>query len=183
MLEDWFRAREPVSGRRRSDRGRRSLLSPPRILDGLFDFARAVLVIGGTAFGGSALAVRCFAAKGTAQIFPPGVAWVAEKENPAMPASGQARSQARLAFQNRSQEQIILTHKTCRRVRPVPARNESKMPCDLNCKKPKLSLKMLTLLVQRFIKTSTDTAGLGRVSGWLEKPTAPHLPYLTATWN
>jgi hypothetical protein len=100
MLEDWFGARERVSGRWRSDRTLRNLLSPPRILEGLFDFAWAVPVIGDTALDGTTLAMRFFAAKGTAQILAPGIARVREKENPAMPASGQARSQLRLAFQD-----------------------------------------------------------------------------------
>jgi hypothetical protein len=61
-----------------------------------------------------------------------------------MPASGQARSQVRLAFKDRSKEPIILTHQTCRRAFPIPPGNILKMLCDLYCKKPKLSLKMLT---------------------------------------
>src|SRR5690349_24944755 len=52
----------------------------------------------------------------------------------------------RPVLKNGSQQQIILQHQLRHRSGPIPAVSELKMPRDLCCKKPKLSLKMLTLL-------------------------------------
>jgi len=117
------------------------LVLPAFILAPLF-----ALVIGGAAPNGLSTPVLPPAAKGTAKTFAPGVAGMREKENPAMPASGQARSQVRVAFENGSKLQVILPRQSGRRTFPIPTRGELKMLCDLYCKKPKLSLKMLTLL-------------------------------------
>jgi len=104
------------------------------------------LVIRGAAPNGLSTPVLLFATKGTAKILAPGIAGMRDKENPAMPASGQASSQVRVAFENGSKLQVILPRQSGCRAFPIPTRGELKMLCDLYCKKPKLSLKMLTLL-------------------------------------
>lgn len=116
------------------------LVLPAFILAPLF-----ALVIGGAAPNGLSTPVLLFAAKGTAKILAPGVAGMRDKENPAMPASGQARSQVRPAFENGSKLQVIFARQSGRRAFPIPTRCKLKMLCDLYCKKPKLSLKMPTL--------------------------------------
>jgi hypothetical protein len=74
-----------------------------------------------------------------------GIARMGEEENTAMPAPAQAGSQVRLGASNRSQEQIILRHQGGYRTAAIPARPKLKMLSNPYCKKPKLSLKMLTL--------------------------------------
>ena len=87
-------------------------------------------------------AVSFPAAEWTPQILAPRVARVGDKINPAMPTSGQARSQVRPGLQNRSQEQVILQHQPRHRSFPIPAGAKLELRCDLYCKKPKLSLRM-----------------------------------------
>jgi hypothetical protein len=84
------------------------------------------------------------AAKRTPQVTPAGVAGMGEEENAARPAPAQAGSQAGPGSQNRSQQQIILQHQGGRRAPAIPVRPELKMLLDPDCKKPKLSLRMLT---------------------------------------
>jgi len=86
-----------------------------------------------------------FAAEGATQIFASAIARVGEEKNPAMPAPAQVGSQMRLGFKNRSQQLIILKHQTCYRALPIPAGIKLKTLRDPCCKKPKLSLKMLTI--------------------------------------
>jgi hypothetical protein len=117
------------------------LVLPPFILAALF-----ALVIGGAPPNGLSTPVLLFAAKGTAKILAPGVAGMREKENPAMPAPGQARSQVRPAFEYGSKLQVILPRQSADRAFPIPTRCELKMLCDLYFKKLKLSLKMLRSL-------------------------------------
>jgi hypothetical protein len=113
------------------------------VLDGLLDPASLPTVILDTPLRGLSFAVGFLAAKGTAQILPTGVAGMGEKENPAMPAPLQAPSQKGLGPQNRPQEPIILQHQGGHRTAAIPVRPKLKMLLDPDCKKPKLSLKML----------------------------------------
>jgi len=71
----------------------------------------------------------------SAHVFAPGVARIGEKENPAMPASGQASSQVGLGFQDRSQKQIILQHQRTDPFPTVPVLAKLKMLLDPACKK------------------------------------------------
>jgi hypothetical protein len=141
MFDDWFGTRQWIGGWRRWDRQ-----AAFGVLNGLLDFAFGLPVIGHTPLGGTLLAMSFLAAERTPQIFPPGVARITEKEDPAMPASSQASSQVRAGFYNRSQQQVLLKHQTRHRMIPIPAAGKVKMLCDLYCKKPKLPLRMLTLL-------------------------------------
>jgi hypothetical protein len=87
------------------------------------------------------------AAEQTAQVMAPGVAGVSEEKDPAMPATTQAFAQVRLGPQDRSQEHVILQNQRPDVLLPVPSRPELKELRDRYCKKPKLSLRMLTLLL------------------------------------
>ena len=66
------------------------------------------------------------AAERTAQIIAPGVAWVGEKQDLAMPASGQAFSQLGLFLENGSNDPVILRSDTADLFLSVPVRNELK---------------------------------------------------------
>jgi hypothetical protein len=100
-------------------------------------------VIGHTASDRLPAAVGLTATKRTSKVFAtdiahilaPRIARIGEKEDPAMPASRQASSQVGLAFQNRSQQQIILQHQTANPLAPIPVRAKLKMLLDLCCKK------------------------------------------------
>ena len=122
------------------------------------------------------------AAERTPQIIPPGVARITEKEDPAMPASSQALSQVRAGFKNGSQQPVILKHQTRHRVIPIPTAGKVKMLCDLYCKKPKLSLRMLTLLkttpsyrIGPHGSRKQDGDFFCSRSPWKEKPALPAL--------
>ena len=104
-----------------------------------------VAVVGDTPLRGLLLAMGLPAAKGTTQVVATGIARMGEEEYTAMPAPAQAGSQVRLGASNRSQEQIILRHQGGYRAPAIPARPKLKMLSNPCCKKPKLSLKMLTL--------------------------------------
>jgi hypothetical protein len=64
-----------------------------------------------------------------------------------VPAPFQAGAQTGLGSHHRSQQKIILQHQGGRRAPVIPVRPELKMLRDLDCKKPKLSLIMLTPLL------------------------------------
>ena len=85
------------------------------------------------------------ATEGTAQVVPTGIARVGEEENTAVPAPGQALAQMRLGVQDRSQQHIILQHQGGYRALAVPVLPELKALRDPDCKRPKLSLRMLML--------------------------------------
>ena len=94
---------------------------------------------------GLLLAVGLPAAEGATQLVPVvGVAWMSQKENPAMPAPAQAGSQPRLGPQNGTQEQIILQNQGDYATVAIPVRPKLKMLRNPDCKKPKLWLRMLT---------------------------------------
>ena len=104
-----------------------------------------VAIVGDTPLRGLLLAMGLPAAKGTTQVVPAGIARMGEEENTAMPAPAQAGTQVRLGASNRSQEQIILRHQGGYRTPAIPTRPKLKMLSNPYCKKPKLSLKILTL--------------------------------------
>ena len=106
-------------------------------------FALRVAVIGRAALRGSLLAVGFPAAEGATHIMAPGIARVGEEENAAMPAPGQAGTQIRLGSQNGSQQPVILQDQRGHRILAIPIGLELKMLGDLDCKKPKLPLRML----------------------------------------
>jgi hypothetical protein len=60
-----------------------------------------------------------------------------------MPASGQASSQVRLGSENRSQEDIILQDQSGNLLPAIPLGTKLEILPDPDCKKPKLSLRIL----------------------------------------
>lgn len=113
------------------------------VLDGLLDLARVVTVILDTPPCGLPFAVGLFATKGTTQVFPTSIPRMGEEKDPTMPAAAQALSQEGFGSQNRSQEDIILQNQSANLIPSIPLRLELEEPRDPNCKKPKLSLRML----------------------------------------
>jgi hypothetical protein len=93
------------------------------------------------------------AAKGAAQIAAPdpthirtaGIARIGEKEDAAVPAAGQAPSQVRPAAQHRSHELVVLQDQQPDFRPAIPVPRKLKVLRDLDCKKPKVSLRTLTL--------------------------------------
>ena len=128
----------PVAGRLRG-----AILAGPTLVEfALPLLTRRVAVIGGAALRRRLLAVGLPAAEGAAQIAPPGIPWMGQKENATVPAPGQALAQMRLGPQYRPQEHVILQYQRGYRAPAVPVRPELKMLRDPDCKRPKLSLKM-----------------------------------------
>jgi hypothetical protein len=80
-----------------------------------------------------------------ASSLAPDVARRHEKKDPAMPAPGQAWSQLRSGPQHRSQQRVVLKDQPRDYAGPIPIGLEPKMLLDLDCKKPKHSLRMLLL--------------------------------------
>jgi hypothetical protein len=117
----------------------------PSLVEGtLLGLAPGIPVILNAPKRGLLLAMGLPTTKGTAQVVAAaGVAWMSQEKNAAMPAPGQAGSQAGLGSQNRSQQQIILQHQGGCRAPVIPVRPELKLLLDPDCKKPKLSLRML----------------------------------------
>ena len=113
------------------------------ILDPFLEPALFASVILDTAPVGALLAVGLPAPKGTTQVFATGIARMSEKENSAMPASAQASSQVSFGSQNRSQHIIVFQHEGSHLAASIPTGSELKMFGDLDCKKPKLSLRVL----------------------------------------
>jgi hypothetical protein len=96
---------------------------------------------------GLLFAVGLSAAKGAGKIVAPSIAASGEKENPAMPASRQAQSPRNLGSENGSQEQIKRQDPPPDPTGPIPPAPGAKLLLNLNCKKAKLSLKMLMVLM------------------------------------
>jgi hypothetical protein len=115
------------------------------ILQGFLLPPLLALVIGDTPLGRSLLAVGLATAKGATQIVATPIARVGQKENPALPTPGQAAPQVRLGAQDRTQQQIILQDQGGDGLLMIPVGLKGKMLRDLDCKKLKLSLKMLML--------------------------------------
>ena len=122
--------------RRRASRGFAALgVERPLLL-----LARLIPVVGRTASVGLTPAMGLATAKGAAQIVTPRVAWVGEKENPAVPTAGQAPAQRRLGAQHRSQHRVIREHQGDHRPAVIPIGDEPKMRRDLDCQKPRFWL-------------------------------------------
>ena len=85
------------------------------------------------------------AAEGTAQVVPAGIARVGQEENATVPAPGQAGTQMRLGPEHRSQQHVTLQYQGGYRASAVPVRPELKVLRDPDCKRPKLSLRILML--------------------------------------
>jgi DNA-binding IclR family transcriptional regulator len=83
-------------------------------------------------------------AKTTAQVEAASIARISEEIDAAMPATAQAFARVRLSPQNRSQEHVILQSQRPDVPLPVPSPPELKELRDRYCKKPKLSLRVLT---------------------------------------
>ena len=105
----------------------------------------AVAVVGRAALVGASLTVGLGASEGTPQIAAPRIARVAQKEDPTVPTSSQAPAPRWAGLQNRSQQRVILEDQLRDDAGPIPIRFEPKMLLDPDCKKPKPSLRMLTL--------------------------------------
>jgi hypothetical protein len=103
-------------------------------------------VVGNTPLGGLLPPMRFPAAKGTSQVPAAGIARMGEKKDPAMPAAGQASSQPMLGSQNRAQQEIVLQDQTADLSPTIPIYPELEIPCDRDCRNPKLSLRMLRKL-------------------------------------
>ena len=125
--------------------------SAPGIECALLALAERVTVIGDTAHSGLPFAVSAPAAKGTTQVFATRITRMREKKDPAMPAPGQASSQQRLGTENRSQKYVILQNQSPHPHPSIPLDRKLEILRDLNCKKPRLSLKILM-----FWKTSSS---------------------------
>jgi hypothetical protein len=95
--------------------------------------ARLILVVNRAALIGLALAVGFRASKRTAQIAAPGIAWVSEKEDPAVPTARLAPVQLRLGSENRSEQHVIGEDQSDYRPAPIPIRGELKMLPNLDC--------------------------------------------------
>ena len=107
-------------------------------------FSLRLAVIGGAAPKGSPTA-RFGPATKRAPDLPQlvQVARVRQKENPAMPAPGQAGTQTRLGPQYRSQNKIVFPRQGSHMALAIPLRPILKMLCDPDCKSAKLWLRML----------------------------------------
>lgn len=172
-------------GQRRWGLGRRDLGRCPRATPttrielALLLPSGLVLVVGGAAALGLGPAMRLTATKRTAQVVPPGIAWVGEKEDAAMPATDPAPFQPRLESQHRSQHRVVPGHPADRRPGPMPAALEAESGRDLGCKKARLSLWKLSL-VKAPLSYQTDPrvveVGQGFFSSHTLPPSPPHSP-------
>lgn len=113
--------------------------------------AQRITVISDTAHSGLPFAVSAPAAKGTTQVFATCITRMRQEKDPAMPAPGQASSQQQPGSENRSQKYVILQNQSPHPFPSIPLRRKLEILRDLNCKKPRLSLKMLM-----FWKTSSS---------------------------
>ena len=87
-----------------------------------------------------AAVMRRATAEGTAQISPPRVARVGEKEDPAVPTARPAPAQLRLGPEHRPQHRVVREHQAAGRSGSIPILDEPKMRCDLDCQKPRFWL-------------------------------------------
>jgi hypothetical protein len=132
---------------RRASRGAIAVRFGPAALaveGALLLLADRIAVIGDTAPSGLLLAMSAPAAKGTTQVFATGITRMSEEKDPAIPAPRQASSQQGLGSENRSQQHVILQNQSDHPLRSIPLRRTLEILRDLNCKKPRLSLKVLT---------------------------------------
>jgi len=112
----------------------------------LFYLAFRTLIIFDATADGVLTPVGIPAAERAAKIDAPCIAWVGEKQDLAMPASGQALSQMWLLFENIANNPVILCNDTADRFLAVPVRNELKTRLYLYYKKAKCSLMSLMYL-------------------------------------
>ena len=124
---------------------------PLGVLTLLFLPTVLVLVIGDTPQSGLSLAVSDTAPIGATPNFPPGISPVGEEKDAATPAPGQVSSQVGLAFQTRSQQDVILQNQSGRLIPSIPLRTELEIFRDPDCKKLKPSLRILM-----YCKTSSS---------------------------
>jgi hypothetical protein len=90
-------------------------------------------IVRDTPFGGLALAVGFTASKGTPQVPPPGIARMGEEKYVAMPAAGQAGTQAGLSAEHSSQHPIVFLNQIGHRLTPIPIWTELENSLDLDC--------------------------------------------------
>ncbi len=74
----------------------RFAFAPLPVLHLLLELALLGAVVLDAALRRTPLAMRLLAPKRTTQVVTSGITWMGQKENPAMPATGQAGPQARL---------------------------------------------------------------------------------------
>ncbi|MHC1763379.1 MAG: hypothetical protein AB9869_03590 [Verrucomicrobiia bacterium] len=111
-------------------RGRDRCLSALGILLALLFLAILILVVSRAAPAGLTLAVGFPTSEWTAQILTPGIPWVREKEDPAVPTPCPALAQLRLGSDNRSQQHVIGEDQSDYRTAPIPILDEPKMLPD-----------------------------------------------------
>src|SRR5262245_7827338 len=114
--------------------------APSRVEGSLLHLALWLPIVSDAASRRLALAMGPATPERTAQVPPPSIAPIGEKEDPAVPASGQALSQPGFNPQHRAQHHVVRQHQRRDHLIAIPLRVESKTPCDLSCKKPRLSL-------------------------------------------
>jgi len=90
----------------------------------IFELALLRAVVPHAARGGTPAAVCIFAPKRTTKVTAPGVTWMGQEQDPAMPATSQAAPQVRLGPQDGTQDAIILKHESKHFARAVPIRAE-----------------------------------------------------------
>lgn len=112
----------------------------------LFYLAFRTLIIFDASAHGVLTPVGIPAAERAAKIDAPCIAWMGEKQDLTMPASGQAFSQVWLLFENMANSPVILRNDTADRFLAVPVTNELKTRLYLYYKKAKCSLISLMYL-------------------------------------
>jgi hypothetical protein len=126
---------------------RQTVLSTARGIQMLFLLLafRALIIFDASAYGILA-AVSIPAAERTTNINAAGIAWVGEKQDLTMPASGQVWSQMGLFLENRSNNPVILRDDTTDLFLAVPVRNTLKTRLNMYYKKANCSLMSLMYL-------------------------------------
>jgi hypothetical protein len=112
----------------------------------LFELALLCAVILHAALNRTPLAVRISAPKRTTKVCAPGVTWMSQEEDPAMPTTGQASPQVGFGPQCGSQDTVVLQHESKYFAPAIPIRAELKVLLDSYSKKPRLSLMILMCL-------------------------------------
>ena len=121
-------------------RCQRGNFASPRIQGLLLHLALRFAIIRHAAPSRLPLPMRVPAAEGTAQIVPPSVAPVSEKEDPAVPAPGQALPQPGLVPQHRAQHHVIRQHQPGDLRSAIPPPPKPKTRRNIGCINPRLSL-------------------------------------------
>jgi hypothetical protein len=102
-------------------------------------------VIGDTALRGRLPTMGLSAAEQTTQIAPAGIASMSGEKDTAMPTARQADGQVRLGSEDRPQEDVILQDQGGYVSPSIPAPPKLEILRDPDCKKPKLSPRVLML--------------------------------------